>query len=216
VHIGDIEVEFDTCEGLEEVEEEEEENPTHLEETQTLEPLETESKEEKSSMPLVAYALASNPPASGNIQWDLYDSGASHHMSSCWEDFLSYQEIKPKLLTAANKEVFMAHGIGDIIISVNTQIKCLHLDRGGEYLSNKFISYLDEQGVERKLTVHDTPEENGLAERLNCTLMEKVRAMIIASQLPQALWGVRTLQHTERRPNSVVLSDYVRVYIGRS
>ena len=43
-------------------------------------------------------------------------------------------------------------------------IKCLHTDRGREYLSNEFNSFLDENSVERKLTVHDTPEENGVAE----------------------------------------------------
>jgi transposase InsO family protein len=74
-------------------------------------------------------------------------------------------------------------------------IKCLHSDRGGEYLSGAFIQYLDEKGTERKLTVHDTPEENGVAECLNHTLMAKVRAMMIASKLPFGLWG-EALMHT--------------------
>jgi len=39
-----------------------------------------------------------------------------------------------------------------------------------------------------KLTIH-TLEEDGISERLNCTLMEKVRAMLIASGLPIFLWG---------------------------
>ena len=34
-------------------------------------------------------------------------------------------------------------------------------------MSEEFIQYLEENGTERKLTVHDTPEENGVAERLN-------------------------------------------------
>jgi hypothetical protein len=68
--------------------------------------------------PIGAYALVSSLPVPGSCLWDLYDSGASHHMSPCREDFLSYQEIKPKPLSAVNKEVFMANGIGDIIITV--------------------------------------------------------------------------------------------------
>jgi len=47
---------------------------------------------------------------------------------------------------------------------LNVVVKCLHADRGGKYLSNAFIKYLDERGVERKLTIHDMPEENGVAE----------------------------------------------------
>ncbi|THG93576.1 hypothetical protein EW026_g7695 [Hermanssonia centrifuga] len=52
-------------------------------------------------------------------------------------------------------------------------VKLLHLDQGGEYLSNRFNTYLSEQGMKRRLTVHDTPEYNGVAERLNCTLITK-------------------------------------------
>ena len=43
--------------------------------------------------------------------------------------------------------------------------------------------------MERKLMVHDTPEENGVAEWLNRTLVERVCAMLIGSQLPTHLWG---------------------------
>jgi transposase InsO family protein len=76
-----------------------------------------------------------------------------------------------------------------VLNQLGKRIKCLHTDHGGEYLSDKFNSFLDENGVERKLTVHDTPEENGVAERLNCTLQEKVHAMIYAAKLPEGLWG---------------------------
>ena len=68
-------------------------------------------------------------------------------------------------------------------------IKRLHSDRGGEYLSTEFSEHLQSKGTVRRLTVHDTPEYNGLSERLNRTLMEKVRAMLHDSQLPKFLWG---------------------------
>ena len=61
------------------------------------------------------------------------------------------------------------------------KIKILHSDRGGEYLSKEFTSFLNKKGTERKLTVHDMPEENGVAERLNRTLVERVRAMLIGT-----------------------------------
>ena len=68
-------------------------------------------------------------------------------------------------------------------------IKILRSDRGGEYLSGVFIKHLANQGTTHKLTVHDTPEENGVSERLNGILLEKVRAMLHASGLPKSLWG---------------------------
>jgi hypothetical protein len=52
------------------------------------------------------------------IAWDLYNSGASHHMSPQREDFINYMEIPEKPLTAANKEIFSAVRMGDMIVSI--------------------------------------------------------------------------------------------------
>ena len=49
----------------------------------------------------------------------------------------------------------------------NAKIKSLHSDRGGEYLSDEFSAHLKSAGTLRKLTFHDTPEHNGVSERLN-------------------------------------------------
>jgi hypothetical protein len=63
-------------------------------------------------------AMAAVIPMEAGSMWDMYDSGVSHHMSLHREDFVTYQDIVPFPLTAANKESFMAHGIGDVIVSV--------------------------------------------------------------------------------------------------
>jgi transposase InsO family protein len=72
------------------------------------------------------------------------------------------------------------------------QIKRLQSDRGGEYLSNKFNEYLDSRGIVRKLTVHDTPWQNGIAECCNGILADRVRAMLLDSGLPKFLWSEAT------------------------
>jgi transposase InsO family protein len=71
----------------------------------------------------------------------------------------------------------------------NVKIKCLRSDRGGEYKSKEFDAHLAVQGTIRRLTVHHTPEYNGVSERLNRTLLNKVRAMLHDSGLPKFLWG---------------------------
>ena len=78
----------------------------------------------------------------------------------------------------------------------NAKIKCLCSDRGGEYLSNEFSQHLKLKGTERCITVHDTPEHNGVAERLNCMLVEHVRAMLHVSGLPKNLWGEAIMHAT--------------------
>jgi len=55
-------------------------------------------------------------------------------------------------------------------------IKVLRSDRGGKYLSDAFNAHLAAAGTPRKLTVHDTPQLNSVAERLNRTLIKRIRA----------------------------------------
>ena len=71
----------------------------------------------------------------------------------------------------------------------NVRVKRLRSDRGGEYTGDNFTKFLNEQGTERRLTTHDTPQHNGVAESLNRRLLERVRAILHHSALPKSLWG---------------------------
>jgi transposase InsO family protein len=74
-------------------------------------------------------------------------------------------------------------------------IKVLRSDRGGEFLSKAFDDHLAKAGTARKLTPHDTPQLNGVAERLNRTLLERMRALMHTTGLPKSLWG-EALRHS--------------------
>ena len=63
------------------------------------------------------------------------------------------------------------------------RIKRLRSDRSGEYTSGAFTQFLREQGTERRLTTHDTPQHNGVVESLNRRLVEH------QSGLPEMLWA---------------------------
>ncbi|OWZ03552.1 polyprotein [Phytophthora megakarya] len=62
-------------------------------------------------------------------------------------------------------------------------------DRGGEFLNKNLTKFLADHGIKVLLTNSYTPEENCLVEKLNCTLMNKVRAIQEAAGLPECLWG---------------------------
>lgn len=98
-------------------------------------------------------------------------------------------------------------------------LKCLHTDRGGEFISNEFSKHLAAKGTERRLTVHDTPEYNGVAERMNRTLLNQVRAVIIDSGLPNFLWGEALLHiaYVRNRSPTRALDDRTpyEVFHGR-
>ncbi|KAL8132324.1 hypothetical protein AgCh_007987 [Apium graveolens] len=60
---------------------------------------------------------------------------------------------------------------------------------GGEYLLGEFREYLSENGIESQLTAPGTPQQNGVAERRNRTLLKSVRSMMSYSDLPKSFWG---------------------------
>jgi len=68
-------------------------------------------------------------------------------------------------------------------------IKTLRSNCGGEYLSNAFDKHLAAAGTARQLTVHDTPQLNGIAKHLNRMLLERIRALRHLTGLPEFLWG---------------------------
>ena len=57
-------------------------------------------------------------------------------------------------------------------------------DNGGEYTSIAFGMYCNEQGIVRHLTTFYTPQQNGVAERLNRILLERVWSILSQSGLP--------------------------------
>ena len=71
----------------------------------------------------------------------------------------------------------------------DVKIKFLRSDNGGEYISKEFDQYLSGVGIQRKLTVPKTPEQNGTSERLNRTLVEACRTMLIESRLDVRFWA---------------------------
>ena len=62
--------------------------------------------------------------------------------------------------------------------SSGKELKTLRTDNGGEYTSRKFEEYLKKEGIRHELTIPKTPEQNGVAERSNRTLVEMARSML--------------------------------------
>ena len=56
-------------------------------------------------------------------------------------------------------------------------IKSLRSDRGGEYLFSEFRQYLKNHKITSKMSAPDQPQQNGVAERRNQTLLDMVRSM---------------------------------------
>lgn len=75
----------------------------------------------------------------------------------------------------------------------------LRCDNGSEYINADLKEFCASKGIKLETTVRYTPEQNGAAERLNRTLMNKVRPMLAASGLPRQLWA-----------DAAVTANYIR------
>lgn len=68
-------------------------------------------------------------------------------------------------------------------------LKVLRTDRGGEYLNKGLQDYLADNGIQHQCTTGYCPEQNGVAERQNRTLMEATRTVLAESGLPLSFWA---------------------------
>ncbi|KAL2230687.1 UNVERIFIED_CONTAM: Retrovirus-related Pol polyprotein from transposon TNT 1-94 [Sesamum indicum] len=88
------------------------------------------------------------------------------------------------------------------------KLKSLRTDNGLEFCNQQFSEMCDKFGIKRHKTNRYTPQQNGVAERMNRTLLEKVRCLLISSGLPKSFWGeaVLTTAHLINMSPSVPLS----------
>ncbi len=68
------------------------------------------------------------------------------------------------------------------------KLKRVRFDNGGEYVNDDFGDYLREEGIAIDTTAPRSSTQNGIAERLNRTLMDHAMAAVIAAGLPKFLW----------------------------
>lgn len=94
---------------------------------------------------------------------------------------------------------------------LNLPIKCLRSDNGGEYCNLKFSQFLQREGIIHQTTVPYSPAQNGISERLNRTLFEKVRCMLQHSGLGKRFWGeaVMTALYLKNRSPTSALSGQI-------
>ena len=61
-------------------------------------------------------------------------------------------------------------------------------DKGGEYIGHKWEASMKRDGVEHRKTTPDTPQSNGIGERVHGTLIAGVTCMLAQAKLPAACW----------------------------
>lgn len=81
------------------------------------------------------------------------------------------------------------------------KIKCLQSDNGREYCNTEFDKYLADQGITRRLSIPYTPQQNGVSERMNRTLLDMGRCLLLSSGMSGMFWSeaIATACHIRNR-----------------
>uniref|UniRef100_I1NZF4 Integrase catalytic domain-containing protein n=1 Tax=Oryza glaberrima TaxID=4538 RepID=I1NZF4_ORYGL len=69
------------------------------------------------------------------------------------------------------------------------EVKVLRTDNGGEFCSDAFDDYCRKEGIVRHHTIPYTPQQNGVAERMNRTIISKARCMLSNARMNKRFWA---------------------------
>jgi len=98
----------------------------------------------------------------------------------CWIYFLKFKHEVAGVFLKFKKMVESQSG---------SKIQFLRFDNGKEYTSAQFNLFCEEAGIEHQLTAPYTPEQNGVNERRNRSVMEMARFMLHEKELPTQFWA---------------------------
>ncbi|GJR41231.1 putative ribonuclease H-like domain-containing protein [Tanacetum coccineum] len=110
----------------------------------------------------------------------------------CWVFFLAKKDETSGILKTF---------IRQIENQLNQQVKIIRSDNGTEFKNRVMLEFCGEKGIKQEFSNARTPQQNGVAERMNRTLIEAARTMLADSHLPTTFWAeaVNTACYTFNR-----------------
>ncbi|GJS93721.1 retrovirus-related pol polyprotein from transposon TNT 1-94 [Tanacetum coccineum] len=150
----------------------------------------------------------------GNPQQDLkdkgvIDSGCSRHMTRNRSYLTDYEEINGGLSLESNsiggiitRKVLFCIKTFKLLMKTNVLLKVpRRCDNGTEFKNRVMNRFCEMKGIKREFSVPRTPQQNGVAERKNRTLIEAARTMLANSKLPITFWAevVNTACYVQNR-----------------
>ncbi|GJU06206.1 putative ribonuclease H-like domain-containing protein [Tanacetum coccineum] len=97
-----------------------------------------------------------------------------------WVKFLRSKDETPEFVTNFLKQ---------IQVGLNKTVRFIRTDNGTEFVNQVMSEYYEGVGIFHQKSVPRTPQQNGVVERRNRTLVEAARTMMIFSKAPMFLWA---------------------------
>ncbi|GJU16134.1 integrase, catalytic region, zinc finger, CCHC-type containing protein [Tanacetum coccineum] len=109
-----------------------------------------------------------------------------------WVKFLRSKDETPAVVIKFLKQ---------IQVGLNKTVRFIRTDNGTEFVNKTLYDHYEKVGIFHQKTVPRTPQQNGVVERRNRTLVEAARTMLIFSKAPMFLWAeaVATACYTQNR-----------------
>ncbi|GJY49327.1 putative ribonuclease H-like domain-containing protein [Tanacetum coccineum] len=109
-----------------------------------------------------------------------------------WVKFLRSKDETPE---------FVINFLKQIQVGLNKTVRYIRTDNGTEFVNQVMSKYYEGVGIFHQKSVPRTPQQNGVVERRNRTLVEAARTMLIFSKAPMFLWAeaVATACYTQNR-----------------
>nr|GFB07925.1 hypothetical protein [Tanacetum cinerariifolium] len=109
---------------------------------------------------------------------------------------LLFSPMFDELLNGSTKVVSKSSARG-----LQAQVRVVRTDKGTEFLNQTLHAYLAAEGIQHQTSVARTPEQNGVVEKRNRTLVEAARTMISAAKVPLFFWAeaIATTCFTQNR-----------------
>nr|GEZ58694.1 hypothetical protein [Tanacetum cinerariifolium] len=109
-----------------------------------------------------------------------------------WVKFLRSKDETP---------MFIIKFLKMIQVRLNVPVRRIRTDNGTEFVNQTLRDYYEEVGISHETSVARSPQQNGVVERRNRTLIEAARTMLIYAQAPLFLWAeaVATACFTQNR-----------------
>nr|GFA59828.1 retrovirus-related Pol polyprotein from transposon TNT 1-94 [Tanacetum cinerariifolium] len=109
-----------------------------------------------------------------------------------WVKFLRSKDETP---------MFIIKFLKIIQVRLNVPVRRIQTDNGAEFVNQTLRDYYEEVGISHETSVARSPQQNGVVERRNHTLIEAARTMLIYAQAPLFLWAkvVATACFTQNR-----------------
>ncbi|GKC79701.1 retrovirus-related pol polyprotein from transposon TNT 1-94 [Tanacetum coccineum] len=109
-----------------------------------------------------------------------------------WVRFLRTKDEAPEAIINCIK---------NIQVRLNTTVRNVRTDNGTEFVNQTLHEFYENVGISHQTSVARTPQQNGIVERRNRTLIEAARTMLIFSKAPLFLWAeaINTTCYTQNR-----------------